>query len=381
VKALLDRAAAVRLAVREIAGIDGRPETQKTLSVCEWKPGYVESPCAWCHVSSVDEATSCIKVMNAAVSESDPLAPLVVAYSVDAFDLWRIGLGGPNQPAPSWSSKDPPGRYELRGGTNVGQMLVLALNLARSAAPFNNSNLDSNQSAFVLGHDGNIALAEQVIVKARERARAVSVEIARRQAQVQAEQAGIQSATEACTTSPSACKAKCDSGNDPSFCIAWAWRLRDLKPPPLADERPYVKKACDAGNQTACGIVPAIDEAIQARAAKADELWSDVQSPGDEIAKNMWKVTFARSLEPMMPPLHRAQNERAIQRMSVYTQAVVAEKYCPAKREFVKQVGPTEFTKRAAAYCKDSAPTDTGKDGAEVTLTAQCRTAYATACP
>ena len=78
-----------------------------------------------------------------------------------------------------------------------------------------------------------------------------------------------------------------------------------------------------------------------------------------------------------MPASHQLQTDRAIQRMTVETQAIVAEKYCPAKKSFLKEVSGAEFTKRAAAHCKDSPPTGTVGDP----LTAQCRAAFGSPCP
>lgn len=351
---IIQRAHAVRDAVVNAVRLDGRRETKDPFESTNGTAGH------WC--------------AGIAWREHAVSGPLLG----DKEAIERGKNGCLDHVEPTIATTDP--MATMDGLTVVAALAIAANDLVTPILASEKGPLFTDADAELWG-TFNVPIAEKLAARTQEQARAVSVEMARRQAQVQGEQAQIQAAREACAKTPSTCKAKCDSGNDASFCIAWAWRLRDLKPPPLADERAYVKKACDAGNQTACGIVPIIDQDIAAVAAKADELWSDVESPGDEIAKNMWKATFARSLEPMMPRSHQAQNERAIQRLALYTQSVVSEKYCPAKREFVKQLGPTEFAKRAAAHCKDGAPTDTGKDGAEVTLTAQCTTAYATACP
>ena len=68
--------------------------------------------------------------------------------------------------------------------------------------------------------------------------------------------------------------------------------------------------------------------------------------------------------------------------MGEYNEAIVLEKFCPARG--VREDGGggrAEYTKSSAWHGKERPPTATGLTGAEVALTQQCSEVYATPCP
>jgi hypothetical protein len=199
-----------------------------------------------------------------------------------------------------------------------------------------------------------------------------------------------------------ACKAKCDSENNTSYCVAWAWRLRSTTPPPLGEERVYLKKACDGANQHACRIIPVIDKQIEAQARDAEaregiaagraafaqglaaqeveDLWSAVEQTADEIAQQMWLVRWARQ--------NHREPEDVLQRITRKIAEVTQTKFCPAKAAFIAKTTATEFSSLAAAHCKDHAPVGSSEGNyyapetsTQVMLTTQCQTVFASQCP
>ena len=362
-KGLLDRIEAVQQRARDVVALDGRPETRRTVASYEWNPGTIQMPCQWCAVSLDAQKDACLARVNDAIAKDDPLAPVTSPYGSDAIASWC----------------SPMSRTDQVRATNVGVMVAMAKNLARSAAPFNGP-LSARDNDWVAAHDWNVALAEKLIARAKEQAQAAAGALAKRQTQMQVESSVIQAATTACTPTPGACEAKCKSGDGPS-CVTWATRLWRSAPPRLAEARAAMQRGCDAGTLTACATVPQVDADLQTATAKMDELWGSVADAGDEIAHKKYEAQFARSMEATMPPAHQLQTEHAIQRLTIYTSAVVQEKYCPAKKAFIAQASAGEFSKRAVAHCKDSAPVGNGQGGVQVTLTAQCQAAYASPCP
>lgn len=111
-------------------------------------------------------------------------------------------------------------------------------------------------------------------------------------------------------------------------------------------------------------------------AADADDAWQDLEQVGDQIAQNRFRASFARKYAP--PTL---RTERAIRAVTAYTRGMIDEQFCPAKKKFIKLAGSADYRRRAAAHCKDEPPTGSGVNGAEITLTSQCRVAFATPCP
>jgi hypothetical protein len=111
------------------------------------------------------------------------------------------------------------------------------------------------------------------------------------------------------------------------------------------------------------------------REQEADRLWLAVQGYGDEMATYAYKISFAeRNFAPHPRTL------RGIAGMRSYRAGLARDSYCPAKKEFVDVVGAGEFQKRAAAHCKDEAPTDVGVGGVQIVLTNECRAAFAVGC-
>lgn len=118
----------------------------------------------------------------------------------------------------------------------------------------------------------------------------------------------------------------------------------------------------------------------KAAQAAQDELWNPLQEVADQIATINWKAHFAASMMPRMSPSSQAQTKMAIGRMRAHIAALTQDSYCPAKRAFISEISAAEFTRRAAEHCKNDPPVDSGEGGEEVTLTSQCKEAYATTC-
>lgn len=66
--------------------------------------------------------------------------------------------------------------------------------------------------------------------------------------------------------------------------------------------------------------------------------------------------------------------------MHLHHEMLVKDGFCPARKEFVKAAGQGAFTKRAAEHCKGEPPTESGVPGVGVTLTNECRSAFASGC-
>ena len=113
----------------------------------------------------------------------------------------------------------------------------------------------------------------------------------------------------------------------------------------------------------------------QQAALETANLWHDVQEAGDDIAQKRYVDEFVRANAMTV------RNARALQRAAVFVRGEIAETYCPAKKAFVKNTNAAEFNKRVAGHCKDDPPTGNGPGGGSVTLTMQCRAAFATPCP
>jgi hypothetical protein len=234
-------------------------------------------------------------------------------------------------------------------------------------------NLPLNLQPF-LAAGPNLDLAEKAANKAMEAAQQVADANAMQQKKMNDEMATIEAATTACTPSGT-CGSKCASGDAPS-CVAHATKLWKSTPPKMQEARAAMQKGCDGGLQTACGNVGQIDAAIQQAAAQVNGLWSDVTDAGDDLAGKYHMVTNVTKMAASSPRL-----ARDVQKMIVINQAIVNERYCPAKKAFLAGSNAAEFAKRATDHCKNSAPTGQGLSGAEVSLTAECQQVYATPCP
>ena len=104
-------------------------------------------------------------------------------------------------------------------------------------------------------------------------------------------------------------------------------------------------------------------------------LWHDVQEAGDDIAQKRYVDEFVRANAMTV------RNARALQRAAVFVRGEIMETYCPARKAFVKNTSAAEFNKRAATHCKEEPPAGNGPGGESVTLTTQCKAAFATPCP
>ena len=116
------------------------------------------------------------------------------------------------------------------------------------------------------------------------------------------------------------------------------------------------------------------EEASQRRTrAEQDDLWSQVELRGDEMATLAYKIRFGEKYFP-----RTRHNRRGLDGMRRYRLGLTRDAFCPAKLEFLEKAGVAEYNRRATAHCKDEAPSDVGVGGAEVTLTNDCRVALST---
>jgi len=248
-------------------------------------------------------------------------------------------------------------------GANAGLAANLAARVRAGMKPTEISALE-----------GDVTYAEKVAARAMDEAQKIAAVHAEEQKKMDAEAQPISDATTACTSNEPACKGRCDKG-EMLYCLAWAVRLENAKPPRLQEARAVFQKSCDGGVQHACASIAPVDQQIQAAAAQVDGLWREVTDVGDNLAtKHHQTEMFARMAT-------RPYQQRQLQQMRMINQAIISEQYCPAKSAFLQGASGLEFGKRAAHHCKEEAPTGQGLSGADVTLTSECTQVYATPCP
>lgn len=118
----------------------------------------------------------------------------------------------------------------------------------------------------------------------------------------------------------------------------------------------------------------AIRASTERREREAAQLWEEVQRQGDNLAELSFKIAFAQKyVDPRRARI-------GLRNMRIHQEMLINDFYCPAKKEFVGNLGAAEFSKRAAAHCKDEPPMTSGLNGVEVKLTNECRAAFATVC-
>lgn len=223
----------------------------------------------------------------------------------------------------------------------------------------------------ILKLEPDIALADTAANEAGQAAQQAVDARAERQRKIDEEGPAVGAAADACAKDESACKAKCDKG-DGAYCVAWAARLRNAKPPKLEDARTYFQKACDAGVQHGCMSIPNLLQQMADAQAKVERLWTDVTVTADELTLRTFRTQNAAKT---------GTRPKVLQEWAVVTRAVVDEKYCPARAAFVRGASLADFQARATKHCRDEAPVDQGISGANITLTSWCTQAFATPCP
>jgi len=222
----------------------------------------------------------------------------------------------------------------------------------------------------ILAAEENVAMAEALVKQAIDEAHHVADTRQEQLAKVEQERPVIAEADAACKRDEGACKARCDKGELP-FCYAWSDRLQATKPPRLLDAKAALQRACDGSLASACLVAPNVDLLLQQAAAQVEQLWRGAAEAGDELAQ---RTFVAENVAKM----GRASELRTV---LLFNEAVVSEKFCPARKAFVQAATLAEFQRRAAKHCHDEAPVAQGISGAQVTLTTLCTQAYATSCP
>ncbi len=246
-------------------------------------------------------------------------------------------------------------------GKHVGTMAALAIVLTSDVRP-------TSTSAQVLALEENVKNAETLAQVALDEAK----DLAAGRASIEAERGAIEAAKAECTANAGTCKTRCDAG-DGSHCVARAEQLR--KASKFVEAKAVVAKACEKKIHTACLLGDQIDDDIAATGAKNDALWSEVQEVADDLARKQHQIEMVSKLA------NTQRLQVSAQRMRTIGAAIVTEKYCPARKNFVAHAGLAAFQKRASAHCKDDPPSASGLSGAQITLTAKCQGSFATACP
>ncbi len=248
----------------------------------------------------------------------------------------------------------------------VGALVARTVQLA-------NEVLQPNISAAkIVSLEPRVVDAERYAHQAYDQAKKNGADRAERQRKMDAEAQSVAAATLACGSNEGACSARCDKG-EAAMCLAYAVRLRNAKPPKLDDARKYLDKGCALQSLHACAEINGIDEQIK-REDEKNRAWNDVRAIGDDLAKNDYHHTFG---------LRNAMSESsamAMLQMGMYVRALAAEQYCPAKAEFLARASEAEFEQRAADHCADDPPTSNAITGVTVTLTEQCKAAFAIPC-
>ena len=218
-------------------------------------------------------------------------------------------------------------------------------------------------------------MAEKFASMALIEAKQIASANAERQEQLDAEAQPISDAGIACAAHEADCKARCEKG-EPLFCLSWAVRLNNAKPPKFEEARAFFQKACDQHVHHACTSLPVVDKLIQDDANEKDKLWDSVKQSGDLLAGTRWD-------RAVLDRYSSGTKEYAgkVRDFVNYERALLDEHYCPSRKQFIAKAGLAEFTKRTTAHCKDDPPSGDAYSGGQVPIPAQCRSAYATPCP
>jgi hypothetical protein len=329
-QAILDRAQAARLAADDAVKIDGSPKAVEAKNVI----GSCKAP-----------RTTCM-----AAFEDGKQVSLVGALAGGAYYL--------TQPLAAITARTAR-RTVLKDST--GKVVY-------TAAPPPPPDLGQIFAAMP-----DLVLAEDYVKQATEEAKRTADAREVQKNVLEVEVATLNDARKACDQSQTACRGRCDK--EPMYCLAMAGVLWDMKPRRLPDAKTFTQRACDAKIQTACIFIAEIDREIQQAASQVEGLWSGVTQAGDDLVQ---KRHVAENLAKIA---NRPHLQSQLQTVLAINQAIVTERYCPARKAFVQRAGVVEFQKRAVAHCKEQAPTGQGLSGVEVTLTTECTAAYATPCP
>jgi hypothetical protein len=326
-QAILDRAVAVRAAADEAVKTDGSPKAIEAKNVI----GTCKAPRATC-MTAFEEARQQVSATGALAGMSYYLTqPLAAITSRTARrTILKDATGKVLYTSP------PPPPPELGPILAASQDLALAESYAQQATDEAKKNAE-----------------------ARDAQKAV----------LDAEVSALNDARKICDQNQAACRTRCDK--EPMYCLAVAGVLWDTKPRKLVDAKTFTQRACDGKVQTACVFIAEIDREIQ----QVEGAWRQVVEIGDDLVQKHFVAEKASKMS------NGARMQRQLATVQAINQAIVVEKYCPTRKGFLQVASVAEFQKRAAAHCKDEAPTGQGLSGADVTLTNQCSAVYAIPCP
>ncbi len=261
-------------------------------------------------------------------------------------------------------------------GALAGEAYLLVRGIAAEAAP---ATRGANMTRPLdLPTAENLAAAEDLAKQAKDEAQhavdARAAAAAAAQQNAQQEKAAVDAAQNACSLNTSLCKTRCDSG-DAAACEFWG--TFNLKAGGnAAAGRTALAKACDTGSMpNACATVRGMDAMLQQAAAQVDGLWANLAEIADDLTQKVYAA------EKLAQVANSPSRVRALETLRTVNQATVKEQLCPAKRAFVQAAGVADLQRRAAAHCRDQAPSGQGLSGAVVPLNSQCSAVFATACP
>ena len=221
--------------------------------------------------------------------------------------------------------------------------------------------------------DSKVAAAEKQLARAKEAAKEQRAKIAQQHAELEKERPAQEVAAKECSANLALCKKRCGEGT-PAYCTAFGIELADLTPPKFNDAVEALQKACDAGWKTGCMFRDGVQRDAEVYEQEASSMWAKIESTVDDIS-------IKKHMAALATKLPGKRNARAAERMRLHTDASVTEVYCPAATAFRAKFGQAEFGGRSRAHCDDRPPHGTGLSGADVTLTTECRSVYATQCP
>lgn len=199
-------------------------------------------------------------------------------------------------------------------------------------------------------------------------------QVADDEAAAEAEEPAYTKAMKDCSDTRAVCTKKCEAG-DSMVCLGLALNLANATPPDFKEAVRLADKACTGGSKAACIKVEHIRESEKKYARELDGGWTTLAGIGDDLATKKFLHAFAST------HLSGRRNAVAAGRMQQHIQAITAESFCPAKKEFIAAAGATDYARRSKKHCAEEPPTATGLSGEEQTLTAECTAVFATPCP
>jgi hypothetical protein len=249
--------------------------------------------------------------------------------------------------------------------------------LARCAVDNVNVATKTMTAESLIANEPKIARAEKLAALAEE---AANKRVAEREVEAKAKAAREEKENDAfvaaepvCDKDLPACKKLCDAGGEASGAYCVYIGLKAGKAFQFDDAKAAFSKACSVGFTTACPHVAEAEAYKVKFEAKKSALFAEAASIADDVASKIFIANTSAGL-----------GGAAASRVPMMRKVIAADirdRYCPAKQDAVKLTGDAEFSRRAAAHCKDDPPTAGGLAGKQVSLPGECRQVFASGCP